>query len=309
MPDARPLLGLVGCGAWGRHILRDLAAIGPVAVVARSAASRARAAAEPQAIVLPDLDALVARRPAGVVVATPTLSHAAVLEELLLRLPGVPLFCEKPLTNSLAAAQRLASLGGERLFSMDKWRYHPGVQRLSAHARSGTFGRVLGLRTERLAWGSAGRPEGTAWHLLPHDFAIALEILGVLPPLRSALVQRDAAAVVTGVSAVLGATPWVEIRVSSHHPIRLRRVQLVCEQAIVSLDDGYADALTIASGPLDEGDREPERRSEPIPDALPLAAELRAFADWVSGTGPAPKSGITDTLTVLARIEEALAHG
>jgi predicted dehydrogenase len=306
---AAPLLGLVGCGAWGRHILRDLAALGPVAVVARSAPSRAHAAAQPTAIVVPDLDALVALRPAGVVVATPTLTHAAVLEELLQRLPATPLFCEKPLTPSLAAAQRLAALGGERLFSMDKWRYHPGVQRLAAHARAGTFGRVLGLRTERLAWGSSGRPEGAAWHLLPHDFAIALEILGTLPPLRSSLVQRDTTQVITGVSCVLGGAPWAECRVSSHHPVRLRRVQLVCDDAIATLDDGYAAVLTIARGPLDQGDREPERSTEAIPDTMPLAAELRAFVDHVRGAGPPPKSGIADTLQVIERIEQALRHG
>ncbi|MBX3463300.1 MAG: Gfo/Idh/MocA family oxidoreductase [Planctomycetes bacterium] len=309
MAAPAPLLGLVGCGAWGRHILRDLAALGPVAVVARSPASRAHAAAHPTARVVPDLDALVALDPAGVVVATPTTTHAAVLEELLRRLPGVPLFGEKPLTDSLAAARRLAALGGERLFAMDKWRYHPGVQRLAAHARAGTFGPVLGLRTERLAWGSSGRPEGAAWHLLPHDFAIALEVLGTLPPLRWSLVQRDRAGSVTGLTCALGRAPWVECRVSSHHPVRLRRVQLVCERAIVSLDDGYADALTIASGPLDQGDREPERRTEPFAAGLPLAAELRAFADHVRGTGPPPRSGIADTLLLIERIERALADG
>lgn len=40
----RPHVGLVGCGNWGRHILRDLLALDcDVTVVARSEASRARA--------------------------------------------------------------------------------------------------------------------------------------------------------------------------------------------------------------------------------------------------------------------------
>ena len=57
-------VGLIGCGSWGRFILRDLIALGcTVSVVAPSAESRARAEAA-QAVVdsiseLPDVDGIV----------------------------------------------------------------------------------------------------------------------------------------------------------------------------------------------------------------------------------------------------------
>ncbi len=72
-------------------------------------------------------------------VATSTISHAAVIESVLER--GVPVFVEKPLTPDLADAERIASRGGGLVFVMDKWRYHPGVEEMGAIARSGELGR------------------------------------------------------------------------------------------------------------------------------------------------------------------------
>ena len=92
---------------------------------------RARAAAEIVGSVdeLPEVE--------GIVVATPTSTHAEVVEEALGL--GVPVFVEKPLTDDAAAAERLASAAEDRLFVMDKWRYHSGgalVVRRIAELRS-----------------------------------------------------------------------------------------------------------------------------------------------------------------------------
>jgi len=120
-------IGLVGCGRWGKNILRDLCALGcEVAVVACSAESRANAGAGGAASIVGSIGELP--EVAGVVVATPISTHAAVAEEALGL--GVPVFVEKPLADDPLAAERLATAAAGRLFVMDKWRYHPGVELL-----------------------------------------------------------------------------------------------------------------------------------------------------------------------------------
>ncbi len=146
----KPNVALVGCGRWGRLILRDLVALGCQVVVVDRSVENQRHAREggAAAIVdniaaLPDVD--------GTVVATTTSTHGAVIESLLDR--HVPIFVEKPLTADRPTAVRLAKRAPDRLFVMDKWRYHPGVEMLAEIARSGELGPVVGLHTIRVGWG------------------------------------------------------------------------------------------------------------------------------------------------------------
>jgi predicted dehydrogenase len=174
-------VGLVGCGNWGRLILRDLVALGcEVTVASPSDESRQRALEEGAIATVADAAALP--DVAGIVVATPTITHADVLEVLLPR--DVPMFCEKPLAPDPVRAWDLARRAADRLFVMDKWRYHPGVEELARIARSRELGPVVGLRTTRAQMGCPHDDVDTAWILAPHDLSIGLEILGSLPGRR-----------------------------------------------------------------------------------------------------------------------------
>ena len=88
-------VGLVGCGRWGRFILRDLLTLGcDVAVVSTSEAGRENARAGGAKDIVENINQLP--QVSGVIVATPTQTHAKVIESLL-RL-SVPIFTEKPMT-------------------------------------------------------------------------------------------------------------------------------------------------------------------------------------------------------------------
>src|SRR5262249_56059083 len=93
-------------------------------------------------VIVRTVDALPATD--GVVVATTTSSHGDVIDQVLPL--GVPVFVEKPICPDPVAAARLAAAGDGRLFVMDKWRYHPGVELLAQLARTGRLGDVRGLR-------------------------------------------------------------------------------------------------------------------------------------------------------------------
>lgn len=284
-------VALVGCGRWGRNILRDLRSLGcEVPVVARSEESRARAREGGAAEIVAEISAL--DRVDGVVVATPTSTHADVVTDALDL--GVPVFVEKPLTADVAAARRLAEVAPDRLFVMDKWRYHPGVRELARIARSGELGPVVGIQARRVSLGHHYSDVNAVWILAPHDLAIALDLLGFVPEPRLA-VAETVGNETAGLTAVLGDSPWMVLEVSTLAPGHRRELRLVCEEGVAQLDGGYAEAVVIGRAGGIAADALEHRGIE---GELPLLAELRAFVEHLAG-GPPPLSSAADGLRIV----------
>ncbi len=291
-------VGLVGCGRWGVNILRDLQALGCRVWVAGTEDSRRRA----ESAGAQGTFAAIAQLPAvaGIVIAVPTAVHAAAIEEAAER--GVPLFVEKPLTADVASAERLAARLAGRLFVMDKWRYHPGVEALAAIARRGELGRVRGLVTARLGWGNPHADVDGVWVLAPHDLSIALEVFGRVPEPRAAR-GVGGPGPASHLVALLGDDPWHCLEVSTVHPAHRREVRLECSEGAAVLDDGYADAISIVR--YDRLDRPAAEAVErrPVSTELPLLRELRAFVEHLRG-GPAPRSSAAEGAAVVRAVAE-----
>ncbi len=296
---AGPRVALLGCGRWGRHILRDLLSLGcDVPVIARSEASRRRAREGNATAIVADIASLGALD--GVVVATPTATHAEVVGEAIEL--GVPVFVEKPLTADVAAARDLAAGAPDRLFVMDKWRYHPGVLELARIARSGELGRPVGVHSRRVTLGHRYTDVDTVWIHAPHDLAIALEVLGEVPKPRHA-VPEIVGGELWGLTAFLGDSPWLVVEVSGLAPGHRRELRLVCEGGVAQLDGADANAVVLGrAGEIDADSL--ERR--PIAGELPLLAELRAFVEHLRG-GPPPRSSAAEGVEIVECVAAMIA--
>src|SRR5262245_46677176 len=285
------VVGQIGCGLWGAHVLRDLRTLDcDVQVVARSDASRARAAEGGAQEVVPDIASLSGLD--AVVVATPISTHAVVLDEALEH--DVPIFVEKPLCDDPRDADRLAAFAPERLFVMDKWRYHPAIRKLTEIARSGSLGRVRGLRTIRVQPDNR-HDEDATWVLAPHDLAIALEILGEVPRPVAAAGVWDAEKLVTLHAILETDRGWHVAEVSECAARVERRVELHCDDGLAVLRDGWDEHVVLHT--RDGRAEQVETRGE-----LPLLAELRAFVEYVAGSDP-PKSSAAEGAAVVRAID------
>jgi predicted dehydrogenase len=285
----RPGILQLGCGRWGGNILRDLVALGcDVTVVDPADEARANASAAGARRVL--ADRTKAEPHDGIVVATPTSTHAAVLLDLASG--TTPIFVEKPLCDDPEAARAIASRARCPLFVMDKWRYHPAVRRLAEIARSGELGRVRGLRTTRVQWNQPHPDVDAVWILAPHDLSIAREILGVIPPLRSACVEGYRSPV-EGVMATFGEDPWFVMDVSAIRTRFEREIRLCCDDGLAIMDDSHGDRISIIRQPHVEGPADPE--TQRLDGELPLLAELRAFVGYLAG-GPPPLGTLEEAI-------------
>ena len=289
-------IGLVGVGPWGRNILRDLRSLGvTVHAVARSVASVANAKEGGAASVTDHPDDLPPCD--GYVVAVRTVSHLDVIDRLLPR--GRPIFCEKPLSDDLARIEALPAAAQDLVFTMHKWRYHPGVLEIARIARANELGQVIALRTFRAGW-SDGHPDTTPfWILAPHEISIAREILGEVPqPVAAFSAAQSAKDGVIARYRTQEGVPFT-FEVSARHPINLRRIILTCEDGVCTLDASDYGAILVQR----EGDAEPSRR--PVSTAMPLLAELEAFVAHVAG-GRAPKTALHEEIEMIRALTRTL---
>jgi predicted dehydrogenase len=287
-------VGLVGCGSWGANVLRDLVALGADVTVAepdfdRRARALANGAARgvTSAAELPQCD--------GYCVVTPASTHREVCEYVLAR--GVPVFVEKPPCTDVSAVEELVRIGGDRLFVMHKWRYHPGIRLLAELAQSGELGPLERLETIRTGPEALPPDVDVLWHLGTHDLSIAVEILGTVAPVRTAHATRDIAGRITQCRATMASDAGPQHRMTAAAGVsdRVRRVVVSGTEASAVLDHPNAPTVSVRAH---DG-----TQSIPLRQALPLAEELRAFLAYLTG-GPAPVSDAATALVIAQRLSE-----
>jgi predicted dehydrogenase len=300
-------IGLVGCGRWGQLILRDLVQCGArVHVVARNKAADAAARLYGASEIVSDLAQLGDMD--GYVIATPTVSHASVVEALLPK--GQPIFVEKPMTADRTSARRLTQMANGRLFVMDKWRYHPAIEAMRSEIVEGRVGDVIAIQTVRTGWGNPHDDVSVLWILAPHDLSIVLHLTGLVPNLLAARALSEQMPDL-GFTAFLGGQgmPSVEITIGAASPDHQRRILVVGSKATLELRGGYDDRIFVREGA--PGSPHASEQVIEVGKAMPLLSELQRFLDHVKG-GPAPMSSAEDGLIIverLAEIEAALASG
>jgi len=286
-------IGLVGCGQWGSNVLRDLRSLDVTVLVADPDArcrawARARGAtiAASTVVDLPECD--------GYVVVTPASTHREVCEILLDR--GAPVYVEKPPCTSVTDVESLIAKAHGRLFVMHKWRYHPGVLAIRELLRRGDLGEPRMLETTRIGPQKLPPDVDVTWHLAVHDLAVALELLGSVPRVRTADGHLDRAGRLVRCRAVLDSEAGV-----GHHLVaaagerdNLRRVRLLGTDRTAVLANPNATVVSVIA-------RDGSEEAIALSSDMPLECELAAFVAHCNG-GPAPKSSGVDALQICEQL-------
>jgi predicted dehydrogenase len=298
------VIGLFGFGRWGKLIFRDLRVLGAeVRVIVPSEESRRAALAAGAISAQADCTSREEREALadvdGYVVAAPTVLHADILFKLVAT--GKPVFVEKPFATNTEACRKLVDVAGERIFVMDKWRYHPGIEKLAELVRSGALGEIVALRGFRLGWDNPHCDVDAIWILLPHDLSIVQHIIGRLPAPKLAMslgangLGNDLLAMLQDDDSSLKVT----IEISANHPVSRRAVTVIGTRGSAQLGDSYDDSVVFAAGVPNGAVGKPELI--PVGVQMPLLAELRAFLAHLAG-GPPPLSPARDGLQVVEHI-------
>lgn len=190
MRNAKRNIAVVGCGYWGKNLVRNFAELEALHAICDADPQKLKnlKSAYPWANLETDyLRMLQNEEVEGVVVSTPAALHYEMARQALLA--GKDTFVEKPFTTSSRDAQELVKLAEKQqrvLMVGHLLLYHPAVQMLREYIQAGELGEIYYLYSTRVNLGQIRRDENALWRLAPHDIAIFIYLLEESPVVISA---------------------------------------------------------------------------------------------------------------------------
>lgn len=291
-------IGLIGCGIWGKNILRDLLSLSVQVIVYEKpgfdcdiALNLGAKSCYTHLHQIENLD--------GIILASPATTHKDILEQILIY--HIPVFVEKPLTANFEDALSLYTLSHDEVYLMHNWRYHRGIELLGEIAQNQELGKVMGLRTSRCNWTSPRTDIDSVWNLIPHDLTIAKEILGEIPVPKFAGAEVHEG-LVRGMWAHLGEDPYCMIEVSNRYWDKRREVRLHCEQGVAILKSEKVSHIEIIRGNHLSPNEEVLVEQRAFENYPPLLRELEVFLAYLQGGSP-PKSDFAEGFEVIQIID------
>ncbi len=307
-------VGVVGCGYWGKNLVRNFHRLGALGAVCESHPPGRETAAQlaPGIPLHEDFGRLLESDVQGVVLATPAETHYALAKKALLA--GKDVFVEKPLALNAQEGFHLVSLAEQRgriLMVGHVLEYHPAIVKIVEMVRSGELGRLNYVYSNRVSMGKIRREENILWSFAPHDVAVILRLLGMLPFQVSAqggsYLQPNIADV-TLTNLLFNNGVRAHIFVSWLHPFKEQRLVVVGTNKMVVFDD-VNKSLLCYEQTVDMNSPAPvatsgEGHKVEFGSQEPLELECRAFLKAIETREPPVTDGWSG-LNVLSVLEAA----
>jgi predicted dehydrogenase len=321
----KPRLAVIGCGYWGRNLVRNFEALGILAVISDATpAGRALGAQlAPGAEILADASELLERSDIdAVALATPAATHFELGRKAIMA--GKDLFVEKPMALTLDDARRLVDLADQnhRILQVGHvLEYHPATAVLKKWIDSGRLGRLCLLHSRRLNFGRVRTEEDALWNVAPHDFALMMRITGRLPGEVSCFASYSLGTPRADFAiAMLRFAGGVDAHVFAGwlHPTKEQRLVVVGDRGVAVFDDAmplerklclFDQRVDITSG-LPEMFKGPVH-TESLPPDEPLRLECAAFIESIVQRKPPLTDGRSGlrVMAVLEACRRSMEHG
>ena len=320
-------VAVVGLGAWGPNLARNLAEAKGARLVALCDTDRGRlaeaAARFPHARPYARLrDCLQDPAVQALAVAVPAASHARVASEALRA--GRHVLVEKPMSTSLTDARKLVALAKSRrrvLGVGHTFEYSPAVDLLRDMVRTGHLGDLRYVMARRLSLGSVRRDVDALWNLSPHDISVLTDVLGAAPvsvSARGASWLQPGIADLTFLELAFPGGIRAQVQASWLFPTKIREMIFVGTRRMAVYDDVSTDQKlkiydrglrrraerTHSYGEFQLVSRTGDLHIPKVPAVEPLKRECQDFVDACRGGRPM-RSDAARGLLVVAVLDAA----
>ncbi len=307
-------VAVIGCGYWGKNLVRNFAQLEALRVVCdteKATLEKFKQEYGVEGVVdfnkvldMPDVQA--------VVIATPAPTHASLVMQALAA--GKDVFVEKPLALTLEdafAIQAAARKSGSILMVGHLLEYHPALVKLRSLVAEGEIGKLQYLYSNRLSFGKVRKEENVLWSFAPHDIC---SILGFVSQLPISIQAVGSASLGEVEDFCLINLEFEQVKahifVSWFHPFKEQRLIVVGDKGTAVFDDvSVEEKLTLYDQQVEIRGNIPGLKNNSktvisLAAAEPLSSECQHFLNCIKSR-ETPLTGIQNGIDVLTVLNAA----
>jgi UDP-2-acetamido-3-amino-2,3-dideoxy-glucuronate N-acetyltransferase len=295
VPLKKPKVAVVGCGNWGKNLVRNfygLEFLYGVCDLNKTTLQGLKKTYKnifvtdhyPALLSNPEID--------GIVISTPSASHFRLAEAALNA--GKHVYVEKPVATSAEQTQALYKLSLESnlvLMVGHLLLYHPVVNRLKQLIQEGYLGKIKYIQSDRLNFNPNRQDKSVIWDLAPHDLSMICYLMDQEPVgianVNGHRTSPDGLIDVAHIELLFPDGVGGHIHNSWIHPTKHVKLMVRGSERIAVIDD------TVSSGKLQIFNKEHDLSPiKEFPDYLtiePLKLECQHFIHCIQ-TGKTPKT-------------------
>ncbi len=288
-----PGVAVIGCGYWGKNLVRNFDELGALVAVCDVDATRVNSLPISSTVIRTTSfeEVLSSPQVQAVVIAAPAAQHFDLARKALFA--GKDIFVEKPLALHVEEGEQLVELARTQsriLMVGHLLHYHPAIVELRRMLHSGELGRVEYISSSRLNLGKLRTEEDILWSFAPHDISAILHLLNETPTRvvaqgSSYLNHPISDVTLTILSFASGVK--AHIFVSWLHPFKEQKLVVVGDRKMAVFDDTQTDQkLVLYPHRIDWVNRVPvarkaEGENVPLSKEEPLKLECLHFLECV----------------------------
>ena len=235
-------IAVVGCGHWGKHLVRNFSELGalcsisdPNSQIADQYASQYNVKKYSFTEIINDPNIK------GVVLAVPAYLHASMAIEAMNKKKHV--FVEKPLAMNEVEAEAMITTAKKnkvQLMVGHLLQYHPIFKTIREYVEEGKIGEINYIYSNRLSFGKVRTQEDVIWSFAPHDISMILSLIGQEPEYVStnatSILQKNIADTAT-IHMQFNSGLKSHISVSWLHPYKEHKLVVVGKSSMLVFDD------------------------------------------------------------------------